>query len=264
MLAHLYRVRLRSHGVQELLAGSGIAVGVALVLGVLVANASITGAAEELVHQLVGSARLQLEARSPDGFDEQLLYKSRTLEGVRVAAPILRENVAVLGPRGRQAVQLLGVTPTVAALGGFATQRLGVGQNFRFTGGLLLPASVARAIGAHTDQRGTILAFGRAHTITVGGVLQSAPFGALASAPIAVTPLASAQKLTGLRELITQILPERRRFVANLRMQGYDWRQVIVLLGFQAVVLGALASVAGVLLGDILSRAFLHRIPPYL
>src|SRR5580704_9599084 len=312
MLAHLYRVRLRSHAVQELLAGSGIAVGVALVLGVLVANASITGAAEELVHQLVGSARLQLEARSPDGFDEQLLYKSRTLEGVRVAAPILRENVAVLGPRGRQAVQLLGVTPTVAALGGFATQRLGVGQNFRFTGGLLLPASVARAIGAHTDQRVTILAFGRAHTITVGGVLQSAPFGALASAPIAVTPLASAQKLTGLRELITQILieprrgedhrvaaelrtlaaghlnvvaadnelnlldeavkpnnestdlfaaisvmvgfllalnamlltvPERRRFVANLRMQGYDWRQVIVLLGFQAVVLGALASV---------------------
>ncbi len=333
MLAHLYRVRLRSHAVQELLAGSGIAVGVALVLGVLVANASITGAAEELVHQLVGSARLQLEARSPDGFDEQLLYKSRTLEGVRVAAPILRENVAVLGPRGRQAVQLLGVTPTVAALGGFATQRLGVGQNFRFTGGLLLPASVAHAIGAHTDQRVTILAFGAAHTITVGGVLQSAPFGALASAPIAVTPLASAQKLTGLPELITQVLieprrgedhrvaaelrtlaaghlnvvaadnelnlldeavkpnnestdlfaaisvmvgfllalnamlltvPERRRFVANLRMQGYDWRQVIVLLGFQAVVLGALASVAGVLLGDILSRAFLHRIPTYL
>jgi hypothetical protein len=42
MLAHLYRVRLRSHATQELLAASGIAVGVALVLGVLVANASLT------------------------------------------------------------------------------------------------------------------------------------------------------------------------------------------------------------------------------
>ena len=38
MLAHLYGVRLRSHAIQELLAGSGIAVGVALVLGVLVAK----------------------------------------------------------------------------------------------------------------------------------------------------------------------------------------------------------------------------------
>ena len=64
MLVHLYRVRLRSHAVQELLAGTGIAVGVALVLGVLVANASLTGAAQELVHQLVGSARLELEALS--------------------------------------------------------------------------------------------------------------------------------------------------------------------------------------------------------
>jgi putative ABC transport system permease protein len=333
MLAHLYRVRLRSHAVQELLAGSGIAVGVALVLGVLVANASLTGAAQELVHQLVGSARLELEARSPDGFDEQLLTKTRALAGVRVAAPVLRENVAVLGPHGRQPVQLLGVTPAVAALGGFATQSLGVGQSFRFTGGLLLPASVAGAIDAHTGSRVTVLAFGMAHTITVGGVLKGSAFGALASSPIAVTPLADAQALTGLHGLITQVLveprrgeqrrvagelrtlaagrlnvvgadnelgllaqavkpndqstdlfaaisvmvgfllalnamlltvPERRRFVANLRMQGYDWRQVIVLLGFQAVVLGLVASAAGVLLGDVLSRAFLHRIPTYL
>ena len=28
------------------------------------------------------------------------------------------------------------------------------------------------------------------------------------------------------------------RFVADLRMQGYDWRQILVLLGFQAAVLG--------------------------
>ena len=29
-------------------------------------------------------------------------------------------------------------------------------------------------------------------------------------------------------------VPERRRFVADLRMQGYDWRQIVVMLGFQA------------------------------
>ena len=332
MLLHLYRVRLRSHAVQELLAGSGIAVGVALVLGVLVANASLTGSAGELVHRVVGSARLQLAARSQDGFAERLAGASRRLPGVRVAAPVLRENVAVVGPRGRQSVQLLGVTPSVVNLGGFGTRELGL-AGFRFVGGLILPAGVAGAIGAEPGDRVTVLALGSAHTITVGAVLSSSVFGALASSPVAVTPLASAQRLTGLQDLVTQVLveplpgedrlvagelrtlaagrldvlaadnelrlleeavkpndqstslfaaisvmvgfllalnamlltvPERRRFVADLRMQGYDWRQIVVLLAFQAALLGVVASAAGVLLGDLLSRAFLHRIPAYL
>jgi putative ABC transport system permease protein len=332
MLAHLYWVRLRSHAVQELLAGSGIAVGVALVLGVLVANASLTGSAGELVHQVVGSARLQLAARSQDGFDQHLASASGHLAGVQAAAPVLRENVAVVGPHGRQSVQLLGVTPSVVSLGGFGARKLGL-AGFSFTGGLILPASVASAIGAELDDRVTVLAFGSAHTIRVGAVLKSSPFGALASSPVAVTLLASAQLLTGLQGLVTQVLiepahgeerlvarelrtlaagrlnvvaadnelgllaaavkpndqstelfaaisvmvgfllavnamlltvPERRRFVADLRMQGYDWRQIVALLAFQAAVLGMVASAAGIVLGDILSRAFLHRLPAYL
>ncbi|MGO9320932.1 MAG: FtsX-like permease family protein [Solirubrobacteraceae bacterium] len=332
MLAHLYRVRLRSHAVQELLAGSGIAVGVALVLGVLVANASLTGSAGGLVHQLVGSARLQLAARSQDGFDERLASASGRLAGVRVAAPVLRENIAVVGPHGRQSVQLLGVSAAVTRLGGFGTRELGL-SGFRFTGGVILPESVADAVGVEPGGRVTILAFGLAHTIVVAAVLKSSLFGVLASSPVAVTPLTQAQRLTGLEGRVTQILidpehgrerlvagelrtlaagrasvlaaddelrllaqavkpndqstslfaaisvmvgfllalnamlltvPERRRFVADLRLQGYDWRQIVVLLGFQATVLGVVASAVGVVLGDLLSRAFLHRIPAYL
>ena len=332
MLLHLYRLRLRSHAVQELLAGSGIAVGVALVLGVLLANTSLTSSAGDLIHQVVGSARLQLAARSPEGFDERLARSSGRLAGVRVAAAVLAENVAVVGPRGRQPVQLLGVTPTVAALGGFGTRDFGGGA-FHFSGGLILPASVATATGAQPGDTVTVLAFGAARTIRVGAVLSGSPFGALASSPIAIALLPVAQRLTGLAGRVTQVLvdprrnaevpvtgelrrlaagrldvvaadndlrlldqaarpndqstslfaaisvmvgfllavnamlltvPERRRFVADLRMQGYDWRQILVLLGFQAVVLGVAASAAGVLLGDLLSRAFLHRIPVYL
>jgi putative ABC transport system permease protein len=333
MLVHLYRVRLRSHAVQELLAGSGIAVGVALVLGVLVANTSLTGAATEVVRQLIGSARLELSARSQDGFAVRLATTSRGLPGVRTAAPVLRENVAVVGPRGRQSVQLLGVTPSVADLGSFSTRNLGLTAGFRFAAGVLLPASVASAIGAKPDDRVTVLALGATHTVTVGAVLKGATFGALATSPVAVMRLSSAQQLTGLQGRITQVLveprrgddrlvvkelrtvadghlnvvaannelrlldeavkpndqstelfaaisvmvgfllavnamlltvPERRRFVANLRMQGYDWRQIIVLLAFQATVLGVVASAAGVVLGDAFSHAFLHRIPTYL
>jgi putative ABC transport system permease protein len=331
MLVHLYRARLRSHAVQELLAGSGIAVGVALVLGVLVANASLTSSAAELVHQVVGSARLQLTARSQSGFDQRVAGTVRKLPGVRTASPVLRENVAVVGPDGRQAVQLLGVTPGVARLGGFGTQ--GGLDGFRFAGGLILPETIAAQIGIRPGQHVTVLARGQSQRVHVSGVLRSASFGALASSPIAVAPLSTVQHLTGLPRAVTQVLvqprtgqdgrvaaelhalagghlnvvgaenelrllatavapndqstslfaaisvmvgfllalnamlltvPERRRLVADLRMQGYDARQIVALLVFQATVLGLVASAAGVLLGDLLSHAFLHRIPAYL
>ncbi|HLH13902.1 MAG TPA: ABC transporter permease [Solirubrobacteraceae bacterium] len=332
MLAHLYAVRLRSHAVQELLAGSGIAVGVALVLGVLVANASLTSSAEQVIHQVIGSASVQLAARSQEGFDEGLLARTRALPAVHAAAPVLREDVAIVGPRGRQPVQLLGVTTAVVRMGGFGARQFGL-SNFNFGSGLILPESVARAVGAEPGTNLTVLAFGAAHTDSVSAVLKPSPFGALASSPIAVSGLGEAQTLTGLRGHLTQILveprggeqarasselrtlaagrlnvlaadeelrvldqavkpndqsttlfaaisvmvgfllalnamlltvPERRRFVADLRMQGYDRRQMLVLLASQAMALGLVGSAVGVLLGDLLSHAFLHRIPTYL
>ena len=332
MLVHLYRLRLRSHAVQELLAGSGIAVGVALVLGVLVANTSLTGSAGELVHQVVGSATVQLSARSPEGFDQRLAGAAARLPGVRASAAVLRSDVAVVGPRGRESLQLLGVTPSVLKLGGLAPRGFGPG-GLSFGAGLMLPSSVAAATGAQPGGRVRVLARGGAGTITVGAVLGSSLFGALASTPVAVTLLPSAQRLTGLGGRVTQVLlqsrpgagarvarelrglaagrldvltadnelrlldqavkpndqstslfaaisvmvgfllalnamlltvPERRRFVADLRLQGYDWRQIVVLLGFQSVVLGLAASTAGVVLGAMLSRVFLHRVPAYL
>lgn len=332
MLVHLYRVRLRSHAVQELLAASGIAVGVALVLGVLVANTSLTSSAAELIDQVIGSARIQLAARSSSGFDMTLASASRQLPGVQVAAPVLRENIAVIGQRGRQSVQLLGVTPAVALLGSFGTRTSGP-IGIRVAGGLVLPASVAAATGAVVGGQVTVLARGSASTIRVGGVLSDSRFGAFASSPVAVTRLRVAQQLTGLNGRVTQVyfkplrgadrlltrelralaagrldveaadnelrlldqaakpndqstslfaaisvmvgfllavnamlltVPERRRFVADLRMQGYDWHQILVLLGFQAIVLGVVASAAGVLLGDLLAHAFFHSIPTYL
>jgi putative ABC transport system permease protein len=334
MLAHLYRVRLRSHAVQELLAGSGIAVGVALVLSVLVANSSLTGSAGELVHEVVGSARLQVAARSQQGFDAQLATTARLLPGVRVAAPVLRENVTIVGPRGRAAIQMLGIDFQALRLGGLERQSLASGSpSASAFGGLLLPASVAKATGIRSGDRVTVLAFGGARAVRVGTVVGEGPFGALAASPIAVTALPVAQSVTGLQGRITQLyveprpganarvraeltrlagpgvdvetadhelallehaarpnnqstelfaaisvmvgfllalnamlltVPERRRFVADLRMQGYDWRQILVLLAFQAITLGLLASAAGVVLGDLLSQAFLHRVPAYL
>jgi putative ABC transport system permease protein len=332
MLCYLYGRRLRSYAVQELLAGSGIAVGVALVFGVLVANTSITGSAGEVVHQVIGSSRLALTARSPDGFDQRLAAIAGKLPGVRASAAVLRENMAVVGPRGRRSAQLLGVTGGVVALGSLGTREFGRG-GFRFAGGLILPASIAGAIGAEPGEEVTLLVAGVAHKVKVGAVLDSSTFGALASSPVAITLLPLAQRLTGLHRRVTQVfvepiagadrrvskelrglaggrldvapadnelrllaeaakpnsqstslfaaisvmvgfllalnamlltVPERRRFIADLRMQGYDRRQILLLLGFQALVLGIVASLVGIALGDILSRTFFHRLPAYL
>jgi putative ABC transport system permease protein len=57
---------------------------------------------------------------------------------------------------------------------------------------------------------------------------------------------------------------ERRRFIADLRMQGFSPRQVLTVLGFESLVLGGLASLVGLLLGDLLSRAMFSEIPAYL
>jgi putative ABC transport system permease protein len=331
MLVHLYAVRLRSHAVQELLAASGIAIGVALVLGVLVANSSLTGSAAALEHRVVGSARLELAARSPQGFDERLALASKGLAGVQVAAPALRQNVALVGPDGhRVSVQLLGVAPAVTSLGGLRSRDLG---GVRLSGGLVLPESVASALGVEEGERVTVLAGGEEQPARVGAVLDDPSAGVLASSPVAVTLLPVAQRLTGMPGLVTEVLvrpfpgqeaiarrglqelaaghldvlpannelrllneaarpnnqsttlfaaisvmvgfllalnamlltvPERRRFVADLRIQGYDWRQILAILSFQACVLGVVASTVGVLLGDLLSRTFFHRIPVYL
>lgn len=332
MLLFLYRRRLRAHPVQELLAGAGIAVGVALVFGVLLANSSLTSSASQLVHGLAGSARLTLVARSPAGFPEQLTGTVRRLPGVQIASPVLRQNATISGRRGRQTIQLIGVSPSLASLGGVAQQQLGNGA-LLLSGGLGLPGGVASTIGAHRGSAVSLTGSGYAHPETVGVVLGSEALKAIAGSPVAVALLSVAQRLTGRPGRITELLiearqgedarvagelrrvaagrldvqaadnelrllagatqpnrqsttlfsaisvmvgfllalnamlltvPERRRFIAELRMQGYDPRQILLLLGFQAVMLGLFASLAGVALGEVLSQTIFHQVPAYL
>jgi putative ABC transport system permease protein len=332
MLLFLYRRRLRAHPMQELLAGTGIAVGVALVFGVLLANSSLTSSTSKLVHGLAGSARLTLVARSPAGFPERLITSVRRLPGVQAASPVLRENVTITGRRGRQAIQLIGVSPSLVSLGGVAQQQLGNGA-ILLSGGLGLPQGVASRVGARRGSSVSLIVNGTAHKGTVGVVLGSESLKVIAGSPVAVALLSVAQRLAVRPGNITEILiepsqgedarveselhrlaagrldvepadnelrllaeaikpnrqstllfsaisvmvgfllalnamlltvPERRRFIAELRMQGYDPRQISLLLGFQAVMLGLVASIAGVVLGDVLSRTVFHQVPTYL
>ena len=152
MLLHLYAVRLRSHAVQELLAGSGIAVGVALVLGVLVANSSLTSSARRC-SSIASSARRSWSSRRAraGGFDEALARAARALPAVAVAAPALRENVALAGHRrARRGAAARRRRRPSTALGGLDTRDLG---GFHLAGGLAPARAASRARSAPKPAR---------------------------------------------------------------------------------------------------------------
>jgi len=122
MLIYLYRRRLRAHGTQELLAGFGVAVAVALLFAVTVADGSIEGSAREVVHAVIGPASLQLRARSAEGFSERgILARVEKLPGVSQAAPLLEQTASVRGPGGhRSTVQIAGADLSLGLLDGLA------------------------------------------------------------------------------------------------------------------------------------------------
>lgn len=328
-----YWWHLRRHAMQELLAGAGIATGVALFFGVLVANTSIASSESQLIHAVTGTARLQLSARSQTGFSETLARRAQALSDVQVAAPVLRLDATVIGPSGRrQAVQLIGVTASLATLDASATKNMRVTQ-LLLSGGVGLPTAVAGRIGAHVNDRVKVIATGTVHEAIVGGVLGQELVGPVASSLVTVAPLGLVQRLAGLPGRVTEVfvrpqpgaesrvarelgalsaghvdvraaddeirlldqaaapsgdsttlfaaisaivgfllalnamlltVPERRRFVAVLRTQGFGPRQVVLVLAFQALLLGMVSSLAGIAAGAVLARTVFNEVPGYL
>lgn len=327
-----YLWRLQEHAAQELMACVGIAVGVALFFGVLAADTSVTGTAPQLVHQLVGSARFVLDSRSSDGFSESIANEAGQLPGVQVSSPLLKEQAVIVGPRSRQSVQVIGVTPSIVGLESEATRNLGAGAQL-LTGGVGLPEQLAREVGARSGHSITLIAEGIRHTITVRDVLGTQTIGAVADSPIVVALLSTAQELTGKSARVTQVLirprakrsqavehkldtlaaghlevvsadselrllqeaakpsnestklfafiavmvgfllalnavlitaPERRRSIAEMRLLGYRRNFIIVILSFQAIILGLAGSLLGIGLGYILSKTLFHQVPGFL
>lgn len=331
-IARLYAIRLRRHAIQELLAGVGIAIGVALVFGVLVANTSIVGSAKQLIDGVTGTAKLQLSARSPAGFDESIARRVAHLPGVAKAAPLLRQDATIEGPKGSAAVQIVGATPALVGLHSVATRSFASDIHL-LSGGFGLPLGVAKAVGVRAGGHVAVRIGGRLVPVAVDATLGAGEIGPVAESPIAVEVLPWAQRLARRPHRVTEVLiepkpgeyalvrsellrlaggrlsvtpakhelavleqaaqpldqsatlfvaisamvgfllalnamlitlPERRRNIAELVMQGFDRRQVLVILGSQAAILGAVASLVGIGLGYLLARTIYYQPPVYL
>jgi putative ABC transport system permease protein len=340
-LFYFYGRRLRTQPVQELLAALGIAIGVALTFAVLVANASVAGSAEQVARSVVGTADMQLAARGVNGLDAEVVAGVRAVPGVAAAAPLLEQRAVLTGPDGRTtAVNLVGIDETMAAFSGRLAGSF-VARGLLGAAGIALPRAAADALGigrdddaiVHGPTRVRVAVAGRSSELTVAATLGREAAGPLADALVAILPLRSAQRLTGLDGRVSRVIvdaepgqeeavrdrleaisggrfdvtgadadsallrqalgpgdqatsffaaisallgfllafnamlltsPERRRLIAELRMQGFLPRQLVVLVLFQAGLLGLVSSIAGVLGGSVLARSVFDDSPDYL
>jgi putative ABC transport system permease protein len=347
----LYWYRLRQQPVQEALALIGIAVGVALIFAVEIANTSVPASVRVLEHGIAGRASLEVAARSPEGFDQGLVSKVREAPGVLGDAGILDARVTVIGPHGQLPLTLVGAGPGILPIGGplarnFPWEALvnnvpaGV-QSARLARRLqdaqvepiALPEGAAHAVGASVGQLLSIDVAGRSVIVLCGGILSARQVGAAAESPIAVALLYAAQRITGLADRVTRILvlpkrgrealarriltrrfggtlnvrssnsevtlleeathssnqvavlftalsvvvgvlfaynamllslPGRRRYMMRLRNHGAYRYELASLMALEVLALGVVASLVGLVLGDLLSRSLFGSVPGYL
>lgn len=329
----LYGIRLRKWPVQEALAAVGIAVGVALLFAVQVANGSVTGSVQQLVHGITGSSKYALVARDQQGFPTTTVRAVQSSPDVKAAAPLVVERATVRGPRGSAPVELVGVTLDFATLSGNIVRGFGGLYGVRLRNAILVPEPIASQLGVRPSDPIRVQVFGRTLVARVAATVGSDEIGALANSPVVVGPLGYVQQLAGLPGRVTHILvepkpgrdaaahralmriaadrldvvpsdnearliqqaagpneqstgmfalialivgilltfnavlltaPERRRFIVELRLQGFSRAQLCILLVFEALVLGTVASLIGLELGDQLSRHVFHAVPGYL
>jgi putative ABC transport system permease protein len=332
-LLYLYGWRLRAHPLQELLAGVGIAAGVALLFAVQVANTSITGSVDRLLSGIVGSADTQVSSVSPNGFTAATAEAVAALPEVDVAAPVLERRAILTGPRGSRPFELFGVEPSLAALGGTLTRNFGESGLSLPDKGIVVPSELAEAVGVDAGDTATVAVAGRPVRVRISARLGAEQIGDVSSSPLAVATLRYAQEISGMPNRVTSIfvrsqpgakeemrnaltalapgridvgdedsmvrrlelateandqstalfsaisalvailfafnamlltVPDRRRFVAEMRTQGASIGQVAAVVGSQALILGAVASAIGLLAGDLLSRTVFHGVPGYL
>lgn len=209
-LLYLYRRRLRARFVQELLALTGVAAGVALFFAVQVSNTSLTASIAQLTTGLVGKAQVQLVARDPHGFDERLANAIARDRDVRAAAPVLMLEVNAIGPHGgRRSAMLIGADQRIVGLGGsllrgFGSQRL-AGLN-----AAVLPAAMASALGVRFGDGVTVDVDGHATGVPVAAIVDHGEVGAFADVPAIVVPLAYAQRLADLPGRVSRVFVAAR------------------------------------------------------
>ena len=202
----IFRARLKSRVVliQEGLAVLGIAIGVALLFASQVASQSLDGSVRQLTHQLVGGTQYQLDARGPTGFPETLAHTAQAIPGVSAALPLLDQQATIIGPKGRTSVDLIGVDPQFAKLGGPLARKFS-GRELSHQRVIALPKPLADTIGVESFQDAYFETGTGVHEVLVAATLSTSEAGGLAESQLAFAPIKYAQQLVGGQGRITRL-----------------------------------------------------------
>jgi putative ABC transport system permease protein len=184
---------------------TGIALGVAVVVAIDLANAGASRAFDLSVEAVTGRATHQITG-GPAGLDESLYSRlRRDPGGTRLAAPVIHEYVS--SPQlGDRPLQLLGIDPFAEApfrdyLSPSAAQESGTVLSIEFftqPGTVLISAGNATRYGLLEGDTIQLDVGGRERSAVISGIVQPADdLGSRALADILLCDIATAQELTG-------------------------------------------------------------------
>lgn len=212
MSAALWRSSLRAlrrHPWQTGLSVLGIALGVAVVTGIDLANASALRAFTLATESASGRATHQVVG-GPAGLPDALYRRIRVGAGARPSAPVVDGYATALDFPGRT-FHLLGVDPFAEApfrayLGAGGPPGPALAALVARPGAVLLSADTARRMGLRAGSRLRIGAGGATRSVTLVGLLEPADeMSRQALASLVLTDVASAQELLGLHGRLSRI-----------------------------------------------------------
>ncbi|CAN5138121.1 ABC transporter permease [soil metagenome] len=199
---------LMRHPLQILLAVTGVAAGVAVVVGVDLANASAERAFVGSAELVSGRATHQLIAPG-DRVPESLYAELRTRQGIRHAAPVVEAGIGIAGSSAI-AVTLLGLDPlaeppfrgflTPAPNDGALLSRLLTEPRV-----VVLPLPLAERLAVEAGDVLDLAIGGRRVTVEVAGIVAPNPARAAFMANLVLTDISIAQELLGLEGSLSRI-----------------------------------------------------------
>ncbi|HSM50134.1 MAG TPA: ABC transporter permease, partial [Thermoanaerobaculia bacterium] len=205
---------LARHPWQLALAVVGVAIGVAVVVGVDLASESARRAFRLSTEATSGRATHQVTGGTA-GLDERVYPLLRLEGGVRAAAPVV-EVIATLPASGDRAVRLLGIDPFAEGalrpwLASGSGGPLALAQLVGEPGAALLSAETAAELGLAPGDRFPVRSGGRTGELRLAGLLAPDAASRAALSNLLVADVATAQELAGTAGLLTRIdllLPE--------------------------------------------------------
>jgi putative ABC transport system permease protein len=194
LLGRANRRFLTRHPWQLILSIIGIALGVAVVVAVDLANSSAREAFQLSMQTVTGRVTDEIVG-GPDGLNQSLYRRIKVGAGVYPAAPLIEGYAEA----GRETLRVLGIAPFAGVplrvfSGGGGGDRAGSAARLVTQPGTVwLAASTAHRLGVHRGDRLTLRVGGRTHHVHVIGLLRSKNPAAVEG--LLVTDIATAQVL---------------------------------------------------------------------